>query len=70
VSQTDVEAQDPCTRTIDAGDGQLIGLPVVGFAVQKYVNGETVGTGVLANYAIATAHKRCRLGTGSAASEC
>lgn len=69
-AQTDVEAKDPCTRTIDAGDGQLIGLPVVGFAVQKYVNGETVGTGVLANYAIATAHKRCRLGTGSAASEC
>ena len=69
-SQTDIAAKDPCTRTIDAGDGQLIGLPVVGFAVQKYVNGETVGTGVLANYAIATAHKRCRLGTGSAATEC
>ena len=68
---TDVEAKDPCTRTIDAGDGQLIGLPVVGFAVQKYVNGPDFHpSGVLANYAIATAHKRCRLGTGTAVSEC
>ena len=49
---TDVEAEEPCTRTIDAGDGQLIGLPVVGFAVQKYMNGETLGTELLANYAI------------------
>ena len=55
---------------IAAGDGQLIGLPLVGFAEKKYVNGETVGTGVLANYAVANAHKGCRLGKGSAASEC
>ena len=67
---TDVEAEEPCTRTIDAGDGQLIGLPVVGFAVQKYVNGETLGTGVLANYAISIAHEGCRSGTGTVANDC
>ena len=66
----DVDAKEPCTRTIDAGDGQLIGLPVVGFAVQKYVNGETLGSGVLANYAISTAHKGCRSGTGTVANDC
>ena len=55
---------------IAAGDGQLIGFPVVGFAVKKYVNGETVNTGALANYAAANAHKGCRLGKGSAASDC
>ena len=67
---TDTDAKDPCTRTIDAGDGQLVGLPVVGFAVQKYVNGNAGGAGVLANYAIATAHKACRAGTGTVANEC
>jgi hypothetical protein len=66
----DIDVKDPCTRTIDAGDAQLIGLPVVGFAVQKYVNGVTLGTGVLANYAIATAHKGCKSGTGKAANDC
>lgn len=66
----DIDVKDPCKRTIDAGDAQLIGLPVVGFAVQKYVNGETLGTGVLANYAIATAHKGCKSGTGKAANDC
>ena len=66
----DIEAKDPCTRTIDAGDGQLIGLPVIGFAVQKYVNGNADGTGVLANYAMATAHKKCRSGTGTVANDC
>ena len=69
-AQTDIEAKDPCIRMIAAGDGQLTGLPLVGFAEKKYVNGETVGTGVLANYAVANAHKGCRLGKGSAASEC
>jgi len=70
----DVDAKNPCARTIDAGDGQLIGLPVVGFAVQKYVNGNVndapSGQGVLANYAIATAHKKCRSGTGTVANDC
>jgi hypothetical protein len=69
-STTDVGATDPCTRTIDAGDGQLVGLPVVGFAVQKYVNGNAGGAGVLANYAIATNHKACRAGAGTVANEC
>ena len=65
-----LDAKEPCTRTIDAGDGQLIGLPVVGFAVQKYVNGNADGSGVLANYAISTAHKKCRSGTGTVANNC
>jgi hypothetical protein len=47
---------------------------VVGFAVQKYVNGnvnnDPSGQGVLANYAIATAHKKCRSGTGTVANDC
>ena len=67
---TNVDAKEPCTRTIDAGDGQLIGLPVVGFAVQKFVNGDADGTGILANYAISTAHKRCRSGTGTVSNDC
>jgi hypothetical protein len=56
---------DPCDRTIDAGDASLQGLPVVGFAVQKFVNG---GPG--ATYAMATEHKSCAVGSGTASNEC
>jgi hypothetical protein len=59
-----------CDRTIDAGDATLTGLPVVGFAVQKYVNGSAGGAGVLANYAMATEHKSCVVGSGTAANDC
>ena len=52
---------DPCDRTIDGADADgdvfMTGLPVVGFAVQKYVNGSAGGAGVLANYAMSTVHK-------------
>ena len=66
----DVDPKETCTRTIDAGDGQLYGLPVVGFAFQKYVNGNVEGAGVLANYAMATVHKSCVAGSGTAANDC
>ena len=59
-----------CDRQIDAGDATLTGLPVVGFAVQKYVNGSAGGAGVLANYAMATEHKSCAVGSGTAANDC
>ena len=59
-----------CDRTIDAGDATLTGLPVLGFAVQKYVNGSAGGAGVLANYAMATDHKSCAVGSGTAVNEC
>jgi len=42
----------------DAGDFE--GLPVIGFAVQKYVNGDVNGTGVLSNYAGSVTHKAKR----------
>ena len=52
------ETHDPCTREIvDAANDSLLGLPVVGFAVQKYTNGDAGGAGVLANYAMSTEHK-------------
>ena len=60
----------PCTREIDAGDGSLLGLPVVGFAVQKYVNGNVDGTGVLANYSMASEHRSCVAGSGTTANTC
>ena len=60
----------PCDRSIDAGDAELFGLPVVGFAVQKYVNGSAGGAGVLANYAMATEHKSCVAGSGTALNDC
>jgi hypothetical protein len=62
---TDAVLKDPCERTISAGDAQLLGLPVVGFAVQKYVNG---GPG--ANYSMATEHKSCVAGSGITANQC
>jgi len=40
-------------------DHAFFGLPVVGFAVQKYVNGTTLG-GVLSNYAGSVTHKATR----------
>ena len=62
---TDAALKDPCQRTINAGDAQLQGLPVVGFAIQKYVNG---GPG--ANYSMATEHKSCVAGSGTATNQC
>lgn len=47
---------EPCDRQIHADAHTMTGLPVVGFAVQKYVNGD-LGSGVLANYAMSTVHK-------------
>lgn len=61
---------NPCDRTIDSGDASLMGLPVLGFAVQKYVNGSAGGAGVLANYAMSTEHKSCAAGSGTTANEC
>jgi len=58
-------AEDPCTRTIGYDEGTLTGLPVVGFAVQKFVNG---GPG--ATYAMATEHKSCTVGSGTASNDC
>ena len=56
---------DDASRTLvmDSGD-ELDGLPVIGFAVQKYVNGD-VG-GILSNYAGSVTHKGTRsiAGTG------
>ena len=60
----------PCDRSINSGDAEMFGLPVVGFAVQKYVNGSAGGAGVLANYAMATEHKSCAAGSGTAANDC
>ena len=67
---TATDLENPCSRTIDAGDAQLYGLPVVGFAFQKYVNGDIDGSGVLANYAMATVHKTCVAGSGNVNSQC
>jgi hypothetical protein len=41
----------------DANSSYLVGLPVIGFALQKYVNGDAGGAGVLANYAMTVKHK-------------
>lgn len=46
-----------CERMIGDDENLMRGLPVVGFAVQKYVNGSAGGAGVLANYAMSTEHK-------------
>ena len=61
---------NPCDRSINAGDAELFGLPVVGFAVQKYVNGSANSAGALANYGMATEHKSCAAGSGTAANDC
>jgi hypothetical protein len=58
----DVKVWDDCPRWVEAsastGDTSVMtGLPVTGFAVQKYVNGAAGGAGVLANYAMSTEHK-------------
>ncbi|WP_151702573.1 hypothetical protein [Nitrincola alkalilacustris] len=48
-------------RTLTATSGEVYqGLPVIGFAVQKYVNGTLPG-GVLSNYAGLVNHKATRL---------
>jgi hypothetical protein len=47
-------------RRIAGTDGDLVGLPVTGFAVIKYTNGTLTdenGDGVVANYAVSTEHK-------------
>jgi hypothetical protein len=47
-----------CDRIIEDDNGvTMLGLPVVGFAAQKYVNGAAGGSGVLANYGMSTVHK-------------
>jgi len=56
---------DPCDRSIDAGDGTLFGLPVVGFAVQKYISSSAGAT-----YAMATEHKSCAVGSGTVSNDC
>jgi len=56
---------DPCDRSIDSGDGTLFGLPVVGFAVQKYIQSSASAT-----YAMATEHKSCAVGSGTVANDC
>lgn len=59
-----------CERSINSGDAELFGLPVVGFAVQKYVNGSANSAGALANYGMATQHKSCVAGSGTALNNC
>ena len=61
----DAALKDPCDRSINAGDAQLFGLPVVGFSIQKYVNG---GPG--ANYSMAAEHKSCVAGSGTTTNQC
>ena len=56
---------NPCDRSIDAGDGTLFGLPVVGFAVQKYISGSASAT-----YAMATEHKSCAVGSDTVSNDC
>ena len=46
----------PAARTLVVNAGTLHGLPSVGFAVQKYVNGDLGGT--LSNYAGSVLHKK------------
>jgi len=47
-------------RVLSTLDDEFAGLPVVGFAVQRYVNGELAG-GVLSNYSGTALHKGDRL---------
>ena len=54
-----------CIRRIQADGGETLdGLPVIGLAVQRYVNGNAGGAGVLANYAAATTHKTSVITSG------
>ena len=69
-STVDVDVKNPCERSISSGDAEMFGLPVVGFAVQKYVNGSANSAGALANYGMATVHKSCAAGSGTAANDC
>ena len=52
----DTQVTDPCDRVITAGTHTMTGLPVVGFAVQKYVNNSATPGGA-GYYAMATDHK-------------
>ncbi|MDO8862520.1 hypothetical protein Q6D67_12485 [Haliea sp. E1-2-M8] len=55
----------PAARVLTSDEGHTYeGLPTVGFAVQKYVNGTLPG-GVLSNYAGVVQHKNRRLVTAS-----
>lgn len=55
----DFSSATPPTRTLTMDTGEILeGLPTIGFAVQKYVNGD-VG-GVLSNYAGSVTHKGTR----------
>jgi hypothetical protein len=73
-STTTPDQTNPCDRTItgdSAGaDVNMTGLPVVGFAVQKYVNGSANSSGALANYGMSTEHKSCVAISGAIANEC
>ena len=54
-------ASYPLAHSMTSTDGDTyIGLPVVGFMVQDFVNGVTVGTGVLSNYGGLFNHKFTR----------
>ena len=52
----DTQVATPCDRVITAGTHTMTGLPVVGFAVQKYVNNSATPGGA-GYYAMATDHK-------------
>jgi hypothetical protein len=49
-------AADPNARLLATAAGNMVGLPSVGFAVQKYVNGDLGG--LLSNYAGSVVHKK------------
>lgn len=53
-----MEFNDPAQVATDANGTEVYGLPVIGFAVQKYVNGDLGG--VLSNYAGLMNHKYSR----------
>ena len=54
--------------------GSVTAAAVTGATAAMYITdlgiGETLGTQVLANYAISAAHKGCRSGTGTVANDC
>ena len=54
--------------------GSVTAAAGTGANAAMYINdlgtGETLRTGVLANYAISIAHKGCRSGTGTVANDC
>lgn len=56
----EVDFTTVANRAVATNAGDFEGLPVIGFAVQKYVNGDVNGTGVLSNYAGSVTHKAKR----------